>query len=284
MPDFLPVLSCAPPAARAVDYCGLWAIEWTAALGLWQQVAGCDLDAHMAAAVPAGRPASTMEMAPAKGGKSTAVVKAAGTLMKAQSSFGGTSSVQLRRDIRAAANDPNVGAILIAIDSPGGTVAGTADLAADVKAARRKKPVWAYVEDLGASAAYWLASQADAIYANSPTALVGSVGMVMTVHDVSAAAEREGVKTMVFRTGPLKGIGAPGAPVTDEQAAHLQQLVNEAQTHFDAAVRNGRGLTAAQLAAVRTGGLFAAAEAVDKRLIDGIKSFDSTLEALAAAR
>ncbi len=82
----------------------------------------------------------------------------------------------------------------------------------------------------------------------------------------------------------MKGAGVPGTAITDEHAGDYQRRVNEAQTHFDAAVRKGRGMNAAQLAAVRTGRVFPAAEAVDAKLIDGIKSFDRTVEALAAAR
>jgi len=277
-------LALAVPAfARLCDYVGLWAVDPAYFAAQWRIVHATDLPRHMAAGPPP-KPASQTEMFTGKNGKTVAVIKAAGTLMKAQSSMGGTSTVQLRRDVRAASNDPNVSAILLAIDSPGGTVAGTADLAADVKAARKKKPVWAHVDDLGASAAYWIASQADAVFANSPTALVGSIGTVLTVYDLSEAAAKDGVKALVFATGPLKGAGTPGAAVTDEQAGYFQTLVNETQTHFDAAVQKGRGLNGTQLAAVRTGGVFPAVEALDKRLIDGIRSLDSTLEALAAAK
>lgn len=280
MGDALPV----PPFARLNDYLGLWAVEPTAFASLWGMVAATDLAAHVAAAKPGGPPASRTWMRPAKGGQNVAVVPITGTLMKAESSFGGTSTVQTRRDIRQAAADPTVSAVLLAIDSPGGTVAGTADLAADVRAARRKKPVWAHVDDLAASAAYWVASQADQIFANAPTALVGSIGTVMTVYDLSQAAERDGVKVLRFATGPLKGAGTPGTPVTDEQAAAFQSLVDGAQAHFDAAVRSGRGLSAADLAAVRTGGVFQAAEAQARRLIDGVRSLDATLAALAETR
>jgi signal peptide peptidase SppA len=225
-----------------------------------------------------------MSMQPAKGGKNVAVIDLVGSLMKQQPSFGGTSTVQVRRDVRSATNDPNVNAILLRIDSPGGTVSGTADLAADVKAARRKKPVWAFAEDTCASAAYWIASQADQLFANAGTALVGSIGTLLTVYDTSAAADAAGVKALVFATGPLKGAGTPDAPVTDEQIGYFQALVNQTQTFFDSAVMKGRGLSASQLTGAKTGGVFGATEALDKRLIDGIQSFDATLEALAAAK
>jgi signal peptide peptidase SppA len=277
-----PGLFRVPFFPRATEYVGAWAIESRAAAALAQMAASPDLAKHMAAPPPVRIPTTITESG--KGGKSIARVVVRGTLMKGQSSFGGTSTVQLRRDIRQAAADPNVSAILLDVDSPGGTVAGTADLAAEVRAARRKKPVWAHIDDLGASAAYWVASQADQVFANDKTALVGSIGTLMTVYDFSAQAEKEGVKALVFATGPLKGAGAPGTPVDESQRAYFQKLVDDSQASFDAAVRTGRGMTAAELAAVRTGGVFTAAEALDLKLIDGIRSLDRTLEALAQAR
>lgn len=277
MSDFLHV----PYFARLSDYWGIWAYEPDRFLAQWETIARVDLAAHMAAPPPPR--AVTVMTESGRGGKSIARVVARGTMMKGQSSFGGTSTVQLRRDIRNAASDPNVSGILLDIDSPGGTVAGTADLAAEVRAARRKKPVWAHIDDLGASAAYWVASQADQVFANDKTALVGSIGTLMTVYDFSGAAEKDGVKALVFATGPLKGAGAKGAPVSEDQRAYFQKLVDDSQASFDSAVRSGRGMTADQLASVRTGGVFTASEARDLKLIDGIRSIDRTLEALAQA-
>lgn len=272
-----------PPFARWDEYLGQWCIEPVFFARMWRAVELMNLPAHMAVGPPP-KPPTLTEMYPAKGGKNVAVIKAAGTLMKGQSSLGGsTSTIQLRREIRAAVNDPTVSGIMLAIDSPGGTVAGTDAVATDVRRARRHKPVHAFIDDLGASAAYWIASQAGAVYAGSPTALVGSIGTVLTVYDQSAAAEREGVKTLVFATGPVKGAGTPGAPVSDEQATYFQGVVNGIQQHFDAAVRTGRALTAAQLSAVRSGGVWPASEAVGLKLVDGIKSLDAAVGELAAA-
>lgn len=273
-----------PPFARATDYLGLWAIEPQAGAAMWHRARATDLPRHVAetqAAPPKLR--SDLQIAKAASGQQIGIVMLTGPLMKAVSSTeAGTSTVQARRDIRKAANDPDVAAILIAIDSPGGTVAGTADLAAEVRNAAKKKPVWAYVADLGASAAYWIASQADRVLANDRTALVGSIGTLAVVYDLSAAAEMAGVKTLVIGTGPLKGAGAPGAPVTEEQQAYYRGIVEDAQKSFDSAVKKGRGMTDAQLADAKTGGVFGATEALDRGLIDAISTFDAAVEDLAA--
>lgn len=272
-----------PAFARWDDYVGEWCYEPTRFASLWAAVRAADLPAHMAAGPPP-KPQPLTELVPAKAGKNIAVLKANGTLMKGQSSFGGTSTIQLRRELRAAKDDPAVAGILLHIDSPGGTVAGTDAVARDVRNARKNKPVWAFIDDMTASAAYWIASQAGLIVAGAPTALVGSIGTVLTIYDESVAAERAGVKTLVFATGPVKGAGTSGAVVTEEHQTYFQSVVNGIQTHFDQAVRSGRQMNSTQLAAVRSGGLWPASEAIDLRLVDQIRSLDQTIEALAASK
>lgn len=264
-----------PAFARLDDYAGLWLIEPAFAANLWRLAARLDMRAHMeVGSLPA--PAA-VEKFQAAAGKQVAVIRAEGLLMKQRSSMGGTSTVQLRRDVRQAAGDPDVAGIMLLIDSPGGTVAGTHELADEVRAARKSKPVWAHVEDLGASAAYWLASQAERITANSPTAMIGSIGTFQVIYDVSAAAEKEGIKTLLLSTGPLKGMATPGTKVTDEQVAHLQGLVNAVQGTFDAAVMKGRNLSAKELAAVRHGGVLTAPQAQAAKLIDGVQPLAKTM-------
>lgn len=273
-----------PYFSRLEDWLGEWCYEPTRFAAMWRVIAQVNLPAHMAVGPPP-RPVTLTETLPAKGGKNVAMLKLTGTLMKAQPSLGmGTSTVQARKELRDAARDDAVSGILLAIDSPGGTVAGTHSLAAEIRHAGKRKPVWAFIDDLGASAAYWLASQAGMVYAGSPTALVGSIGTVLTVQDTSEAYQKMGVKTHVLATGDVKGAGTPGTEVTESQLTYFRSVVNGLQQHFDADVRKARGMTAGQLDAVRTGGVWPASEAVGLKLVDGIKSLDSTVEALAAAK
>lgn len=269
-----------PRFARLDEYFGAWAMETAAFAAYWSAMAELDFKTH---AVDQARPSAVTKL-PAGNGKAVAVIGVDGVMMKQRASTGGTSTVQLRRDVRAAAADPNVSAILLNIDSPGGTTAGLYDLVADVKAARRKKPVWSQVEDTGASAAYWLAASTGAVFANSPTSRVGSIGTVLAVYDQSAAAEKAGIRPMVFKTGPIKGVGTPGAAITDEQAAYLQSLVDNAQRHFDEAVMTGRGMNAERLKAVRTGGTFDAPAAKSLGLIDGIRPIEATISELSRTK
>jgi len=203
-----------------------------------------------------------------------------GPVMKYVSSLtGGTSSILTRRRIRRAAGDESVKAIVLRIDSPGGTVSGTYDLADDVASAAKKKPVTAYIEDLGASAAYAVASQARKIYANK-TALVGSIGTYGVIVDASSRAEKLGLKVHVVRAGQFKGAGEPGTEITEEQLDEWQRVVDELNEHFLTAIASGRGMSRNWADQVGDGRVHVGAEAAKLRLIDGVRSFDQVLHEL----
>lgn len=216
-------------------------------------------------------------------GEGVAQIRIDGPMAKGWGKFGEMSSVFVRKAIRQAAADPAVGSILLVIDSPGGYVAGTDDLARDVAAANEVKPVVAFIEDLGASAAYWVASQASKVYANS-TAQVGSIGVFAVIEDTSKAAEVAGVTVHVLSTGPLKGAGVDGAPVTPEHLAAWQTEIDDTMAHFAAAVRKGRNMPAKAFAEVATGGTWIAAKAKDLGLIDGVRTLDATVAGMPKPR
>lgn len=141
-----------PTFGRLQDYVGVWAMEPRAAAMLYERMRSIDLKSHVPQTLDSPpKVKSQIGIVQSSSGQNVAVLMLTGPLMKALSSAdeSGTSTVQLRRDIRKAANDPNVSAIVLAIDSPGGTVAGTADLAAEVVSAKQKKPVMAFIDDLG---------------------------------------------------------------------------------------------------------------------------------------
>ena len=137
--------------------------------------------------------------------------------------------------VRQAATHEKIDAILLDIDSPGGTAMGTTELAEAVADASKEKFVYAYTGGLMCSAAYWVASQCDAIYA-SPSARVGSIGVIIPFLDTSEAFERAGLKMEVFASGKFKSIGTPGVALTEEQRELLHAEVAEIFGDFRAAV------------------------------------------------
>lgn len=202
-----------------------------------------------------------------------AVVGIQGPMMKGASKFGGASTVETRLALREAAADPDIRGILMAIDSPGGHVAGTQQLADEVKRVDAVKPVHAHIEDMGASAALWVASQARHVTANR-TAEVGSIGVLAALEDSSEQAKAEGVTVHVISTGEFKGMGMPGAPVTKAHVAHASDLAHAIFGHFQGAVQAGRNMTDAEVAAVSDGRTWLAEEALSLKLIDGVGGLD----------
>lgn len=158
--------------------------------------------------------------------------------------MGATDSTEIGAALREAGEHEDVRAIFLDIDSPGGTVAGTPELANAVAALDTKKPVYAFSSGLMCSAAYWIASQARAIYA-TPSARVGSIGVVQAVIDDSARLHAAGSKVEVFSVGKYKAMGAPGTPLTDDQRELISSNLAEIAGEFHAAVlAKGRAIPA----------------------------------------
>lgn len=173
----------------------------------------------------------------------TAVIPVKGPLMNdasplMQMLFGASSYQTITSQIEAAAMDDSITSIVLDVNSPGGTIAGIADVVAAVKGAG--KPVVAYTSGIMASAAYWIASAADSIVA-SPQAVVGSIGAVMTITDYSKADEQAGVEEIeiVSSQSPHK---RPN-PKTDEGKATLQAHIDELAQVFIDSVAENRGTT-----------------------------------------
>lgn len=275
--------------ARLDEYFGLWAMESARFRMAWDRAGQMDLKAHVeqnppvtasikTAAVSVTAAANTPDTF-GRQSQSIALIYASGVLMKqVPSGEAGTSTILLRRVIREAANDDSIAGIVLVIDSPGGTVSGTSDLAADIAQANAIKPVWAFIEDLGASAAYWCASACDRIIANHRTASAGSIGTVLCLYDFSGHAEKNGIEAVVISTGELKGAGFPGAPITDNHRAYFQRLIDQTQTSFAQAVQDGRGLSAEAVAELATGEVWLADQALELGLIDAIQSLDQTID------
>lgn len=162
----------------------------------------------------------------------------------ARAFFGATSSEEIGAALREAGARDDIKAVFLDIDSPGGTVAGTPELANAVSSLNAQKPVYAFSSGLMASAAYWVASQARAIYA-TPSAQVGSIGVVQAVVDNSACLDRAGIKVEVFSVGKYKAMGAPGTPLTDDQRELISSNLAEIAGEFHAAVvAKGRAIPA----------------------------------------
>lgn len=263
------------------SHLGIWCIE-----ALWMQQALAAIQSGMWKAEQSGPiPVSAVKERPGyELAKGVAVIPLHGHMMKARSKFGGASTVQIRQMIREASRDPEVKTLLLHIDSPGGHVAGTQELADDIYRVRASgKTILAHIDDLGASGAYWAASQCTRITANQ-TAEVGSIGTVAILEDNSARMERLGVRVHVVSTGPYKGLGVEGTSISSEGLAYIRTRVENLNEHFQQSLRRGRTMKPKQLADASDGRVHIAAQALHMGLIDHICSFEQALEEASQSR
>lgn len=187
---------------------------------------------------------------PAAGGAGIAVIGVHGPLIPRSLNFGFFGRVPgmdaIRAQLAQAAADPNIVAIVLDVNSPGGTYAGTPETANAVRLANEAKPVIAVVDSLAASAAYFIASQAREI-AVTPSGEVGSIGVLAMHLDFSRQLEQEGVTPTIIRSRSSKADLNPFEPLSDDARAALQASVMEADEEFLKAVAKGRGMTAGKV-------------------------------------
>lgn len=191
---------------------------------------------------------------------------------------GGTSSQLFAQAVRMAAEDPMVDAIVLSIDSPGGTVAGTPEAAAAVRAAREVKPVASWTDNQMASAAYWIGSAANEVYISSGVTTVGSIGVVATHKDISGAEAQRGVKTTEIVAGKYKRIASNYEPLSDAGKASIQEYVNYLYSVFVGQVAENRGASIEKvLTKMADGRAFTGSQAVDAGLADGVATLDEVM-------
>lgn len=152
---------------------------------------------------------------------------------------GGTSSERFVSAHSLLLKDDSVEKVIWDVDSPGGSVSGTPEAAAELLALRGKKPTYAVSNTLMASAAYWLAAAADQIIA-SPSSQTGSIGVILAYRDVRRANKNAGVRVRYIYAGKYKAEGAPGTKLDDEALAALQQTVDDYYNQFVTGVSKAR--------------------------------------------
>jgi signal peptide peptidase SppA len=175
-----------------------------------------------------------------------ALIPVYGVLDKRMNMFsqisGGASYEVLASQVRQAAADPNVQAILLDIDSPGGSVDGVKIAGEALRAARSQKPLVAYGNGQMTSAAYWLGSAANKVVAPD-IAGVGSIGVRMIHRDLSGADAQKGIKRTVIYAGKYKNVGSDTGPLSAEDQALFQEVADTYYQLFLEAVAENRGLT-----------------------------------------
>ncbi len=201
----------------------------------------------------------------------TAVVEIKGEI----ASEGDASAEYVMAAMRSAFKDSGSQAVVLLINSPGGSPVQAGMINDEVLRlkAKYKKPVYAVVEESCASAAYYIAAAADQIFVNKAS-IVGSIGVLMDGFGFTGTMEKLGVERRLLTAGENKGFLDPFSPQTDEQRAYAQVMLNEIHQQFIAAVKAGRGDRLKDAPEIFSGLFWTGQQAVDMGLADRLGSLD----------
>lgn len=185
----------------------------------------------------------------------------------------GADSPTIMEEIRAAKDDPQVKAVILRINSPGGSAAASQEIAREITRLKEKgKTVVAYMGDTAASGGYWIAALADKIMAN-PATITGSIGVIMQTPDLEILLNNLGIKYEVYKSGLHKDMGSPYRPATEGEGAIFQGMIDDIYDQFVEVVMEGRGLSREAVLALADGRVFTGSQAKAVGLVDELGNF-----------
>jgi protease IV len=180
-------------------------------------------------------------------------------------------AARVREELRKAEKDKRVRGLIVRINSPGGTITASDIVYQEIKSFRDRKkvPVIAAIMDVGASGGYYAALAADKILAH-PTTVTGSIGVIMVTVNAQGLLEKIGVATLPIKSGPFKDAGSPFRPMTPEERAIFQSVVDDLQSRFVRLIVQSRHLPEERVRAAADGRIYTADQALALGLIDRI--------------
>ena len=190
---------------------------------------------------------------------------------------GGVRVPVYSRILDALGRDKRFKAVILEIDSPGGTASGSELLYHSLEKVNRQKPVVAYIRGTGASGAYYLSCAATKIV-TLPSALVGSIGVIYLRPVLEQLFQKLGISFSVFKGGRLKDMTGPWRSPTSEEEAKFEGLIGEIYDNFVQVVATGRNMDEQKVKDVATGEIFTGRAAKEMGLVDELGDFDTALE------
>ena len=220
------------------------------------------------------------------GGSKIAVIRVEGVLTGGASADGwnssGVGAETLAKQLGEARRDPGVKAVLLRINSPGGSVPAAEEAAREIARFKQSgKPIVASMGDMAASAGYWLAASCDKIYAN-PATLTGSIGVYVPYLNLEGLYDKLGVKQEKIKSGLHKDILSPDRPMTQQERDILQAMVAEMYDAFVAVVSEGRGLSPEAVRKLADGRVYTGRQAKALGLVDELGNFQDAIMATGA--
>ncbi len=182
------------------------------------------------------------------------------------------------QELELAAKDPAVKAVVLRVNSPGGTVTASDIMYQQVVRFKQEthKPVVASLQDLAASGAYYVSCGADRIVAH-PTSVVGSIGVIFNTFNIAGTMEKIGAKSEAIKSGPMKDMASPFREIDPASRALMQQMVDEFYGRFVSVVMSNRHINA-QDKTLTDGRVFSGARAVELGLADRTGLLDDAIE------
>ena len=202
------------------------------------------------------------------------VVRMEGTMVTGEVSDGDSiGSEVVGKELRQAADDPMVEAIVLRVNSPGGTPAAAQEIIGDVEYAKTKKPVVVSMGDMGTSAAYYVSAHADRIYANPDTFTAG-VGVIWKFSDISRWMEKEGYNLSVVKSGSKKDMGSEARPLSSDEETYAQKIVDDSFETFISDVMSQRMISRSD---IQDGRVIRGADAVKINIIDELGNLNDAI-------
>jgi protease-4 len=202
------------------------------------------------------------------------VIRMEGTMVTGQASDADTiGSEVVGRELRNAADDPMIEAIVLRVNSPGGTPAAAQEIIRDLDYAKSKKPVVVSMGDMGTSAAYYVSAHADRIYANPDTFTAG-IGVIWRFSDISRWMEKEGYNISIVKSGSKKDMGSTSRPISDEEQIYAQKIVNDSFENFITDVITHRPITRSD---IDDGRIIRGADAIRLNIVDEIGNLNDAI-------
>lgn len=178
------------------------------------------------------------------------------------------------RELREAADDPMVEAIVIRVNSPGGTPAAAQEIIGDLEYAKSKKPVFVSMGDMATSAAYYVSAHADRIYAN-PDTLTAGVGVIWRFEDISRWMEKEGYNVSVIKSGSKKDMGSADRPLSSDEHVYAEKIVDDSFENFITDVMSERSIVRSD---IEDGRVIRGADAVRMNVVDELGNLNDAID------
>lgn len=188
------------------------------------------------------------------------------------------TSDRITQLLREAREDPQMKAVVLRMNTGGGSAAASQEIATQVQRLREAgKPVVTSMADTAASGGYWIAAESSYIFA-SPATMTGSIGVIMQLVNMEGLFDDLGVEPVIIKGGQYKDLGSPDRPLTEEERMILEQMVDEIHQQFIRAVARGRDLSVEEVSRLATGRIFTGSQALEVGLIDELGPYEDAVK------